>query len=192
MVGKGKRKNQGNTQTPPGSPSNLNSQPRKTSVREVNQESKQLSDRTTELLDVTGGVAGRATVATTLSEAELYSRVAWREPLPGEEVTAAAWTWQKKKKALERLLKGARGRVCSDEMETELSAIKQSSPSGGNRAQLITRLIALPPRSMVVAASCCGGPFSAEGTGSLVTMVGTMNETNFLRELVPQECQNHR
>lgn len=99
---------------------------------------------------------------------------------------------KKKKKALERLLKGARGRVCSDEMETELSAIKQSSPSGGNRAQLITRLIALPPRSMVVAASCCGGPFSAEGTGSLVTMVGTMNETNFLRELVPQECQNHR
>ena len=97
-----------------------------------------------------------------------------------------------KKRALKRLLKGARGRVCSDEMETELSAVKQSSPSGGNRAQLITRLIALLPWSVVVAASCCGGPFSAEGTGSLVTMVGTMNETNFLRELVPKECQNHR
>ena len=93
---KEKKIKQGNTQTPPGSPSNLNSQPRKTSVREVNQEPKQLSDRTTELLDVTGGVAGRATVDATLSEAELCSRVARREPLPGEEVKAAAWTWQKK------------------------------------------------------------------------------------------------
>lgn len=93
-------------------------------------------------------------------------------------------------------MREVRGRgVYSDEMETELSAIKQSSLSGGNWAQLITRLIAPLPRSMVVAVSCCGGAFWTEGTGRLSRMEGTTNGTkwtNFLRELASESAKNHR
>lgn len=72
---------------------------------------------------------------------------------------------KKKKGSFEMLLREARSRgVYSDEMETELSARKQSALSGGNWAQLITHLIALLPRSMVVAVSCCGGAFEQKGT----------------------------
>lgn len=64
---------------------------------------------------------------------------------------------KKMKETFEILWRKARSRgVYSDEMETELPARKQSALSGGNWAQLITHLIALPPRSMVVAVSCCG------------------------------------
>lgn len=73
---------------------------------------------------------------------------------------------KKKKETFEILLRKARsGGVYSDEMETELSARKQSALSGGNWAQLITHLIALLPRSMAVAVSCCGGALEQKGTG---------------------------
>ncbi len=68
------------------------------------------------------------------------------------------------KNALERLLRGARGRgVCSDEIENELSAIKQSFLSGGNWA-------AHYPSNSTPTAKHGGGStmlwrgFSAEGT----------------------------
>lgn len=111
-------------------------------------------------------VSGRTTATTTLNESGLDCRVFRRKPLPGEELRTEAWTRQKKKKeSFEILLREARSRgVYSDEMETELSARKQSALSGGNWAQLITHLIALLPRSMVVAVSCCGGAFEQKGT----------------------------
>lgn len=113
-----------------------------------------------------GNVAGRTTVSTSLYESRLYGRVAWKRPLHDAEVKAAAWTWQKD--TWETLEESRRGRRdCYDERETELSAIKQSSLSGGNWAQLITRLIAPLLCSMVMAVSCCGGAFQQKGLGDL-------------------------
>lgn len=80
-------------------------------------------------------------------------------------------------------------------MVTELSAIKQSSLWGGNWAQLINRLIAALLWSMVVAVSCCGGAFWAEGTGWLLWMEETTNGTkwtHFLGELGFKSAKNHR
>lgn len=84
--------------------------------------------------------------------------------------------------------------VASDEMESELSAIKQSLLSGGNWAQLITRLIAPPPRSMSVAVSRCGEAFLSAG-GTLRDEGRTMSgseRSNFLKEAASESARNHR
>lgn len=72
--------------------------------------------------------------------------------------------------------------------------MKQSSLSGGNWAQLINHLIAPLLWSMVVAVSCCGGAFWAEGTGWLLWMEETTNGTkwtHFLGELALKSGKNH-
>lgn len=75
----------------------------------------------------------------------------------------SSWTRREKREKVTREPPGDEGgsalfiaEVPSDRMESVLTAIKQSLLSGGNWAQLITRLIAPLLRSMAVAASRCG------------------------------------
>lgn len=140
----------------------------------------------------------RTTVTTSLNKSGLDCKVARRTSPPATEAAKSeAWTWQKKReKTFWIVLREVRGRgVYSDEMVTELSAMKQSSLSGGNWAQLINRLIAPLLWSMVVAESCCGGAFWAEGTGWLLWMEETTNGTkwtHFLGELAFKSAKKHR
>lgn len=106
---------------------------------------------------------------------------------------------KKKKKDLSEKLSDERSalsidEVASDEMESELSAIKQSLLSGGNWAQLITRLIAPPPRSMAVTVSRCGEAFF-EWRGNSSRRGKTMSgseRSNFLKEAASESARNHR
>ncbi len=66
---------------------------------------------------------------------------------------------------------------------------------GENQALLITCPIQSQQWSMVVAASCCGGVFSAAGTGRLVAIEGKMNAAKYrdiLDENLLQSAQDLR
>ncbi len=70
-----------------------------------------------------------------------------------------------------------------------------SGMCGENQALLITCPLQSQQRSMVVAASCCGGVFSAAGTGRLVAIEGKMNAAKYrdiLDENLLQSAQDLR
>ncbi len=74
-------------------------------------------------------------------------------------------------------------------------ALILSGMCGENQALLITCPIQSQQWSMVVAASCCGGVFSAAGAGRLVAIEGKMNAAKYrdiLDEILLQSAQDLR